>query len=59
MTDIPEIEPVSFIAGDTVKWTKSLEDYLASDSWVLVYYLVKDGDQKTITASASGDVRGT
>ena len=55
MFDIPEKEPFSFIAGDTVKWTKTLDDYLASDSWVLTYYLVMDGDQKTIVATTSGD----
>lgn len=54
MTDIPEKEPLSFIAGDTVSWTKAIDDYLASDSWVLSYHLVMDGDQKTITASQNG-----
>ena len=55
MTDIATKEPPSFIAGDTVTWKKALSDYLASDSWVLTYYLVMDGDQKTIVATASGD----
>lgn len=37
--DIPTLEPREFKAGDTVKWTKSLDDYLASESWALTYYI--------------------
>lgn len=53
--DIPEQEPICFRAGDTVKWTRSHADYPASDSWVLKYYLVKENEEITITASADGD----
>jgi hypothetical protein len=52
--DIPSKEPFSFISGDLIKWTKTLSDYPASDSWALVYYLVKDGDQETITCTQYG-----
>lgn len=36
---IPSIEPTSFVAGDTVKWTKALSDYSPADGWVLSYIL--------------------
>jgi hypothetical protein len=44
-----------FVAGDTLKFTKSLGDYLPSVGWVLTYSLVKDGDQEAITATDNGD----
>ncbi|MDY6790529.1 MAG: hypothetical protein SWH54_04590 [Thermodesulfobacteriota bacterium] len=53
MTDIPTKEPLSFRAGDTVKWKKSLDDYPAT-SWTLKYFLVIQSDQKIITASPDG-----
>jgi len=53
MSDIPTTEPLSFRAGDTVKWKKSLGDYPAT-SWTLKYFLVIQSDQKIITASADG-----
>ena len=34
---IPTGEPVSFMAGDTVAWEKSLDDYSPADGWVLSY----------------------
>lgn len=55
MSDIPENEPISFVAGDLVQWTKSHSDYPASAGWALTYYLVKSGVQETIVAEASGD----
>lgn len=48
-------EPSSFTAGDTVKWTKSLADYPASE-WELTYGVqAPDGTRKTIAATANGD----
>lgn len=35
--EIPTYEPSSFVAGDTVKWTRSLSDYSAADGWTLKY----------------------
>ncbi len=52
---IPTTEPSSFVAGDTVKWTKSVSDYLPADGWVLTYALVLAADQQTITATDNGD----
>ena len=57
MVDIPTIEPEYFIAGDTVKWQRALDDYKASDGWVLKYHLRNTSNTATIniTATASGD----
>ena len=53
--DIPTSEPSEVTAGDTITWKISLSEFLASDSWVLTYALVKDGKVIFITASADGD----
>lgn len=67
---IPTIEPTSFTVGDTVKWTKTLSNYPASDGWVLSYAFVNssatfgeststaDGDSHAIviTATDSADL---
>jgi hypothetical protein len=55
MVDIPSREPLSFRAGDTVQWLKSLSAYPASAGNVLKYYLVKSGKQIVLTAEPSGD----
>jgi hypothetical protein len=34
---VPTTEPTQVYAGDTVKWTKSLVNYPASDGWTLNY----------------------
>lgn len=47
-------EPKTITAGDTLSWTESLDDYLASAGWVLSYALILAGGPKTITATASG-----
>jgi hypothetical protein len=54
MVDIATIEPESFIAGDTVKWKRSFDDYKASDGWVLKYNL-RGVASINLTASTSGD----
>lgn len=51
---IPSTEPASVNAGDTVKWTKSLADYLPADSWVLTYTLINADSKITIVATTSG-----
>ena len=53
MADIPTVEPSEIIAGDTLKFQKSLSDY-SSSTWTLTYYLLKSGTQITFSASASG-----
>lgn len=51
---IPSVEPTTLTAGDTVKWTRSLADYSAADSWVLKYRLINAAETIDITATASG-----
>lgn len=52
---IPTLTPASFMAGNTVKWTMSLPDYLPADGWVLSYAFVVGGDQQLVTATDNGD----
>ena len=51
---IPTSEPSTITPGDTVKWTRTLADYSASDSWVLSYELINSANRYTLTAAASG-----
>lgn len=53
---VPSVEPSSFVAGDTVAWTKSLSDYLPSD-WTLSYsFRAEDGGALlNVTGAASGN----
>ena len=53
MTDIPTTEPSEIIAGDTLKFKKSLSDYPAA-TWTLTYYLVKTSIQITFAGTADG-----
>lgn len=55
---IQTIEPAAFIKGDTVKFTKSLPDYLPADGWALSYAFVLEAassDQQTVDATDNGD----
>jgi hypothetical protein len=51
---IPTAEPAFVVAGDTVKWTRSLADYPASDGWVLKYRLINLAGNLDIVSTASG-----
>ena len=54
--DIPSSEPAELRAGDTWKWTKTLDDYPASAPWTLKYrFKHPTAAGFEITASASGD----
>jgi hypothetical protein len=50
---VPTSEPESFIAGDTVAWTRSFPEYSAADGWALTYYL-RGPSTLDVTAQASG-----
>lgn len=52
---IPTSAPASFTAGNTVKFTRSLPDYLPADGWILSFAFVVDGDLQTVTATDNGD----
>ena len=47
-------EPSTIFAGDTLTWSKSLEDYPAS-AWTLTYSFVRQGKSISVTASAEGN----
>ena len=54
--EIPTTEPLTFAAGDTVKWTKTLADFPAGDGWVLSYAFVNSSGTFTeSTSTADGD----
>jgi hypothetical protein len=52
---IPTSEPLAVVAGDTLKWTRSLADYPASAGWVLAYKLVNASAVISVSSSADGD----
>lgn len=55
MPDIPTVEPSTFFAGDTVRWTKDLSDYPAS-THTLKYNLVSsDASAKNIAIVSTAD----
>lgn len=49
---IPHCEPDSFVAGDTVLWSRTLCDYSPADGWVLKYALRGSG-VVDVTATAN------
>lgn len=55
MADIPTTEPLAVVAGDTVRWTRTLPDYPAGDGWVLSYTLLNASAKISIASTASGD----
>ncbi|MGH8519869.1 MAG: hypothetical protein ACREU9_00185 [Gammaproteobacteria bacterium] len=52
-SDIPTAEPAVITAGDTVKWTRTLDHYPATGGWVLTYAL-RGAGKIDLTAAASG-----
>lgn len=52
---IPTIEPTVIVAGDTLKWQKTLENFPASQGWTLTYTLINATGKRTFTATADGD----
>jgi len=51
--EIPTIEPVSAVCGDTWSWKKTLSDYPAP-TWTLTYYLRSREGEQNFNATASG-----
>lgn len=51
---IPQTEPASINAGDTIKWTRSLADHPADAGWALTYTFINAAGKFTVTATASG-----
>lgn len=54
MAEIPTREPLQLNAGDTWRWTRTLDDYPASQGWALSYVLINAAAKITVNASASG-----
>lgn len=52
--ETPTVEPTEIIAGDTLKFSISLGDYLASDGWVLSYSIRNAANHYDVTGTASG-----
>ena len=52
--DIATTEPTQIRAGDSITWLKTLNDYPATDSWVLHYRLINSAGKFDVTATASG-----
>lgn len=51
---IPYKEPVNITQGTTVSWNKKLDNFKASDGWVLTYYF-RGPSSFQIVATANGD----
>lgn len=54
MGDVSKREPREFTAGETVTWSKSLEDYSAADGWALDYYF-RGAGSFDVSAEAQAD----
>lgn len=52
--NIPTNEPSYIRAGDTITWLKCINDYPASDGWVLNYRLINTAGNFDIVSTASG-----
>ena len=50
---IPTKEPLTIRAGDPIEWTKSIEDYKASDSWTLKYSRARTGYLRLVNPNAA------
>jgi hypothetical protein len=44
---IPNFEPSTIVAGDSVSWTKSVQDYPADEGWTLNYSFQRLGSTST------------
>ncbi len=51
---VPNTEPVEIVVGESLEWTKSLNDYPAS-AWTLTYYFRGAGKGFNSAATAEGD----
>lgn len=50
-TDVPN----AFWQGDTVSWTKDIDQYRSTDGWTLTYLFSRSTDNKTVTAVGQAD----
>ena len=52
--EIPTTEPAEIVAGDTLKFTISLGDYLATDGWTLSYSIRNADNHYDFSGAADG-----
>lgn len=52
--DIPTSEPITIVAGDTLKWTRALDDWSYAAGWRLTYEL-RGASSLTVVATADTD----
>lgn len=57
MLETPTTEPTTITAGDTVRWRKVLQGYVASE-WSLEYLFASAKGVKTVAATANSDNTG-
>ena len=50
-----EKEPQGFWQGDTVAWSRTLDDYSSADGWALEYYFSRKDDVQTLTGVGQAD----
>ncbi|HEY0101363.1 MAG TPA: hypothetical protein VGB76_20735 [Pyrinomonadaceae bacterium] len=53
--ELRSYEPREIATGETPQWTKSFDDYPASDGWALNYYFRGPGAGFDVAATADGD----
>ena len=51
---IPDTEPLSIRAGDSISWSRSLPEYSAADGWTLKYRILWTTGSSPASFSASG-----
>lgn len=54
MPDCPTPEPKTVIAGDTVRWLRSLPEYPTEDGWALTYTLINASGKLILHALGTG-----
>lgn len=55
MAPIPSTIPGCVVAGDSLSWSRSFDDYPASAGWALSYTLISPTAVKNFNATADGD----
>jgi len=55
MVETPNNEPAQVTAGDTISWTKTVDDFPAGDGWTLTYNLRGPSSSIDITAAGQAD----
>ena len=54
MPDTPYNEPSAFMAGDTITWLKTVDDYPPASGWALSYVLRSAANHYHVSTTTSG-----